>query len=80
MLCDALMDICHADVAVHNPGGVRIDSLSSRDITIHDVLEMDPFNNQAVILELTGNEMVQMMLSLTSHQTSSQYVLSRTVR
>jgi 2',3'-cyclic-nucleotide 2'-phosphodiesterase (5'-nucleotidase family) len=71
MLCDALMDICHADVAVHNPGGVRIDSLSSRDITIHDVLEMDPFNNQAVILELTGNEMVQMMLSYCHHNLSS---------
>ena len=32
---------------------------------------MDPFNNQAVILELTGNELVQMMLSYCHHNLSS---------
>ena len=71
MVCDALMDYCHAEVAIQNPGGVRIDSLPARDITVRDVLEIDPFNNHAMILELTGSEMVQMMLSYCNHNLSS---------
>ncbi|MBR2291992.1 MAG: bifunctional metallophosphatase/5'-nucleotidase [Prevotella sp.] len=61
MMCDAYMAECHADLAVENPGGVRIDSHPAGDITVLDVLEMDPFDNHAVVLELTGEELVTMM-------------------
>ena len=61
MMCDALMAECHADLAVENPGGVRIESHPAGDITVLDILEMDPFDNNAVVLELTGEELVRMM-------------------
>ena len=61
MMCDAYMAECHADLAVENPGGVRIDSHPAGDITVLDVLEMDPFDNNAVVLTLTGEELVTMM-------------------
>ena len=61
MMCDAYMAECHADLAVENPGGVRIDSHPAGDITVLDVLEMDPFDNHAVVLTLTGAELERMM-------------------
>lgn len=63
LLCDALMEGCQAEIAVENPGGVRIDTLAAGNITVRDVLEMDPFDNNAVVLHLTGNEILEMMLS-----------------
>lgn len=63
MVCDAFKEKYDADIAIQNPGGVRIDSLSAGDITVLDVLKMDPFDNHAVILELTGDELLEMMLS-----------------
>lgn len=61
MMCDAFMAGCQADIAVENPGGVRIDSLPAGDITMLDVLKMEPFDNHAVLLTLTGNQIVHMM-------------------
>lgn len=63
LMCDAFIDKFDADIAVENPGGVRIDSHPAGDITVRDVLEMDPFDNNAVILNLTGYELVKMMLT-----------------
>ena len=63
MICDAFMAETGAEIAVENPGGVRLDSLPAGKISVLDVLEMDPFDNHVVILELTGKELVTMMLS-----------------
>lgn len=63
MMCDAFMAETDSEIAIENPGGVRIDSHPQGDITVRDVLEMDPFDNHAVILELTGDEIARMMLS-----------------
>ena len=63
MMCDAFMAETGSEIAIENPGGVRIDALPQGDITVRDVLEMDPFDNHSVVLELTGNEIVRMMLT-----------------
>ena len=63
MMCDAFMAETGAEIGIENPGGVRIDALPQGDITVRNVLEMDPFDNHAVILELTGDEIARMMLS-----------------
>ncbi len=67
MMCDALMEGCQADIAIENPGGVRLDSLPAGDITVFDVLKMDPFDNHPVVLMLTGHEIVQMILTYTQN-------------
>jgi len=63
MMCDAFMAETESEIAVENPGGVRIDSHPAGDITVRDVLEMDPFDNNTVVLELTGDEILKMMLT-----------------
>ena len=63
MMCDAFMAETDSEIGIENPGGVRIDSHPQGDITVRDVLEMDPFDNHAVIMELTGYEIERMMLS-----------------
>ena len=63
MICDALMDTFDADVALTNPGGVRIGQLPAGDITVLDVLRLDPFDNKTVVLELTGKQLLDLMLS-----------------
>ena len=63
LMCDAFMAETGSEIAIENPGGVRIDALPQGDITVRNVLEMDPFDNHAVILELTGNEIAHMMLT-----------------
>lgn len=63
MMCDAFMAETESEIAIENPGGVRIDALPQGDITVRNVLEMDPFDNHAVVLELTGYEIARMMLS-----------------
>ena len=68
MMCDAFMAETGSEIGIENPGGVRIDSHPQGDITVRDVLEMDPFDNHAVVMELTGNEIARMMLSY-SHNT-----------
>ena len=68
MMCDAFMAETGAEIGIENPGGVRIDSHPQGDITVRDVLEMDPFDNHAVVMELTGDEIARMMLTY-SHNT-----------
>lgn len=63
MMCDAFMNETGSDIAIENPGGVRLESHPAGEITVRDVLEMDPFDNNAVILELTGEEILRMIMT-----------------
>lgn len=63
LMGDALRLNLNTDIAVVNPGGVRIDKLDKGDINVRDVYSMDPFGNEAVIFNLTGNEIKAMYLS-----------------
>ena len=63
LMCDAFMSETGSEIAIENPGGVRLDSHPAGDITVRDVLEMDPFDNHAVILELTGDEILRMLVT-----------------
>ena len=63
MMCDAFMAGCQADIGLQNSGGVRIDSLPAGHITLLDVLKLDPFDNHAVVLTLTGSQLVHMIRS-----------------
>ena len=66
MMCDAFMAETESEIAVVNPGGVRLDSHPMGDITVRDVLEMDPFDNNTVVLELTGDEILKMMVTYSN--------------
>ena len=67
LMCDAFMAETESEIAIENPGGVRIDSHPAGDITVRDVLEMDPFDNNTVVLDLTGDEILKMMISYSNN-------------
>lgn len=56
LMCDALIHRYEADVSFQNSGGIRAD-LRRGNITIRDIYNVFPFDNDAVVLEMTGVEL-----------------------
>ena len=71
MICDAYRDAFEADIALTNPGGVRLGQLPAGDITVLDVLRLDPFDNKTVVLTLTGRQLADLMVSCSQHRLRS---------
>lgn len=63
LMSDAIRDAAQADIALVNPGGVRIDFLPKGHISIMNVYQLDPFGNELVVTKLTGNEIHSLMLA-----------------
>ena len=74
LMCEAFLHEGQADISIVNNGGVRIDSLSAGDITMHDVLSIDPFYNEVVEMHLTGEDILKV---LTTYSRGSLYHLPR---
>ncbi len=58
LMADANRTIANADLALQNPGGVRINELKKGDITLLDVYKLDPFGNELITKNLTGQEVL----------------------
>ena len=56
LMADAQREAAGADIALMNPGGVRIDRLEKGPVTIKNVYQLDPFGNELVVTKLTGEE------------------------
>lgn len=63
MMCDALIQVTGADLALENGGGVRLEEKKAGSFTVGDVLRLDPFDNQCVEMSITGDEFCQMIVS-----------------
>ncbi len=63
LMADAQRDAAKTDIALVNPGGVRIDHLAKGPITMMNVYQLDPFGNELVVTNLTGNEIHSLMLA-----------------
>ena len=63
MVCDAYIAETGADLSYQNAGGVRIENHPADDITVGDVMKMDPFQNDLVELHVTGKELAAMLIS-----------------
>jgi len=62
-MADAQRDAAGADIALVNPGGVRIDHLSKGPVAIMNVYQLDPFGNELVVTKLTGNEIHDLIIA-----------------
>ena len=62
LMCDAYKTEGKADLSFQNAGGVRYDTHATGGFTVSDVLRLDPFQNEAVELQLTGKELMDMMI------------------
>ena len=63
LMCDAYIVETGADFSYQNAGGVRIESHPAGDLTMGDVMMVDPFQNAAVELNVTGKELSDMLIS-----------------
>lgn len=61
LMADAAREIVNADMVFQNYGGVRIDNLGARPITLKDLLTLDPFDNELVSFKMTGQEIVDFL-------------------
>ncbi len=61
LMADAQREAAGADIALMNPGGVRIDQLQKGPVTIKNVYQLDPFGNELVVTKLTGQEIHSLM-------------------
>lgn len=61
LMADADMAMAKADMAFQNYGGVRFDTLSVREITLKDLFSLDPFDNELVVINMTGQEIVDFL-------------------
>jgi len=63
LMADAQRDAAKADIALVNPGGVRLHYLAKGPITIMNVYQLDPFGNELIVTKLTGSEIHSLMLA-----------------
>ncbi len=63
LMADAQRAAARADIALVNPGGVRIDRLASGPVRVMHVFQLDPFGNELVVTRLTGHEIRSLMLA-----------------
>ena len=63
MVCDAYLAETGADLSFQNAGGVRIENHPAGDMTVGDVMKMDPFQNDLVEVHVTGKELAEMLVS-----------------
>ena len=62
LMCDAYKTEGKCDLSFQNAGGVRYDKHDVGGFTVSDVLRLDPFQNEAVELSLTGKELMDMLI------------------
>ena len=63
MVCDAYLAETGADLSYQNAGGVRIENHPAGDMTVGDVMKMDPFQNDLVEVHVTGKKLAEMLVS-----------------
>jgi 5'-nucleotidase len=59
LIADAQRDYADADIAFMNPGGIRAD-IQAGDVTYGDLFSVQPFDNQVVKMELTGDQIYRL--------------------
>jgi len=61
MVTDAIRKETNADIAFQHPGGIRKESLPKGDLTVATVYQIDPFNNEVIMFNLTGKEILRLI-------------------
>ena len=63
LMADAQRDAAKADIALVNPGGVRLHYLAKGPITLMNIYQLDPFGNELILTKLTGHEIHDLMVA-----------------
>jgi len=60
LICDITRDIAKADLAMVNGGGIR-DSIEAGDIRVNDFINVIPFDNVIVVVDLPGSAIAKLL-------------------
>lgn len=60
-MADADRALAGTDMAFQNYGGVRFDTLGVRPILLKDIFSLDPFDNDLIVFNMTGQEIVDFL-------------------
>ncbi len=60
LITDAMRDYFNADIAIHNSGGIRA-NLKKGEITYKDCYYVDALSNTAVLMRMTGEQIIRML-------------------
>ena len=63
MLTDAIREASDADFAFQNTGGIRVTHLKKGPITVKDVYSIDPFGNDLVVFQMTGEQVKRFIIN-----------------
>jgi 2',3'-cyclic-nucleotide 2'-phosphodiesterase (5'-nucleotidase family) len=63
LMADAQRDATGSDIVLQNYGGVRYEKHPAGDFTMKDALSLDPFGNELMVYNLTGDEIAQLIRS-----------------
>jgi 5'-nucleotidase len=75
LMTDAIRIETGADIAIQNPGGVRYDTFPKGPMTVRDVYQLDPFNNEILEFQLTGEEILRLIeAAYIAEQNNPPYV------
>ncbi len=61
LMTDALKHRLKVDFAFQNRGGIRVQNIAPGNITLKDVYQLDPFNNQMVIFKMNLAEITSLI-------------------
>lgn len=62
LMADALIHQLHADIAFQNKGGIRVQSIDEGDITLKELFQLDPFNNEVMLYSMNTEEIRSLIL------------------
>lgn len=62
LFCDALRESAQADIAFYNRKGIRLLSLPAGEISLKDVLSLEPFRGQLVVMEMRLDDIKELIL------------------
>lgn len=60
-MTDAQRYMAKTEIAIQNPGGVRLDSMTSTNFRYIDVLNLDPFDNGIFTMKMTGKQIEEFL-------------------
>lgn len=67
LMTDALRFGLEVDIAFQNVGGIRLGELKAGPVKISDVLTLDPFRNNVVLMELNEDEIKNLIATRTAN-------------
>jgi 5'-nucleotidase / UDP-sugar diphosphatase len=61
LITDALKNQLKVDFAFMNRRGMRINALEQGNITLKNIYQLDPFQNEVIIFKMSGNEIISLI-------------------